>query len=270
MLTLKEIKPLLIERNIRPSKRLGQNFLVDKNIQRKIIAACEFDSSDTVLEIGAGRGELTRLIAAKARRVWALEIDKDLLPVLEENLEDITNVKVISGDILRFNFRQIKSKVKAFGNIPYYITTSIIEHLLKYRDLIDVVFLTVQKEFAKRITALPGSKDYGSFSCFAQYYTQPKILFTIHKGSFRPQPKVDSCFLRLEIRRKPAVKVENEKSLFKIIRASFNQRRKTLRNSLKGIIPLPKLQLFFNRYHIDPNIRPEALALQDFANLANL
>lgn len=260
--------------HLKPKKRLGQNFLVDKNIQKKIIDCLELKSSDIILEIGAGRGELTRLAAKKVNRVYALEIDPWLCKVLEENLKDYTNIEIINQDILRFNFKRffadLKNKIIVFGNIPYYICTPIIEHLIKFRDKIETIFITVQKEFAKRIIALPGSKDYGASSCFVQYYLKPQIILQIKKTCFFPRPNVDSTLVRLKVRTKPFVLPKNEKLFFKIIRTAFNKRRKTLRNSLRGILPQEKLEEFFYRYNIESNIRPEDLSLEDFANLANI
>lgn len=244
----------------KPKKHLGQNFLVDQNIQKKIIACLELIKSDTVFEIGAGKGEITRQIAASAKKVLAVEIDKDLCTILEQNLQECPNVKIICQDILNLNLNLILSgtKAKVFGNIPYYISSPIIEHLFKYSDKIDSIFLTVQKEFAQRLVAKPGGKIYGSFSCFVQYYTQPSIEFIIKKGCFHPVPKVDSAFVKLDVRKAPAVKVKDEELLFKIIRTAFGQRRKMLRNSLKGLVPLEKMP---------QNLRPEELSLADFAKL---
>jgi len=258
----------------KPKKRLGQNFLIDKNIQNKIINACNFKSSDTVLEIGAGRGELTQLIAQRVNKVYAFEIDRNLCSILKDNLINHKNVAIVNGDFLKVDlreyFKKSDHKIKIIGNIPYYITTPIIEYLLKYKQNIEIIFLTVQKEFALRMLSKAGNKDYGSFSCFIQYYTKPKKLFFITRTCFKPTPKVDSCFLQLEIRGEPPVKIENEALVFKIIRAAFNKRRKTLRNSLKELIPGADLEAFFKQYEIDPNIRPEALSLEDFAHLANI
>lgn len=261
--------------NIKPKKKLGQNFLVDKNIQRKIINACEFKTSDIVFEIGAGKGELTGLIADKVAGVFAIEIDSSLCQILKDRFRNYANVKIINQDILKFNFRRYFGKyknniIKVIGNIPYYITTPIIEYLLKYQDKIGTIFITVQKEFARRMTAQPGCKDYGSFSCFIQYYTQPKIIFLIKRTCFYPSPKADSCFLQLDIRQKSTLELKNESLFFKIIRTAFNKRRKILRNSLKGIISAQKLEEFFSKYDIDSNIRPEALSLKDFAILSNI
>jgi len=260
--------------HVKPKKGLGQNFLFDKNIQRKLVASYNLKAGDCVLEIGAGYGQLTKLIAHDAAFVYALEIDPELCKTLRDNIKGFTNIKIINQDILRFNlkryFGRFKNKIKVVGNIPYYITTPIIEHLLKYRHKIESVFITVQKEFAKRIVANAGSKEYGSLSCFVQYHSIPKILFFIKKNSFSPRPKVDSCLLQLKIRGVPAVIVKDEKLFFKVIRASFNKRRKTLRNSLDDIVPFQKLHGFFKKYDIDVNIRPEDLTLKDFAHLANI
>lgn len=254
-------------------KSLGQNFLVDKNIQRKIIAACDFKPSDIVLEIGAGRGELTGLIASKVALVYPLELDPVLSKILKAKLAAHANIQIIKGDILKFNLRSsflnLKDKIKVVGNIPYYISSPILEHLLKFRDKIEAIFITVQKEFAARVCALPGSKVYAALSCFVQYYLEPKAVFNIKKASFFPAPKVDSTFLRFKVRERPLVRVEDEKLFFRIIRQAFNYRRKTLRNSLKNIVSTEKLEDFFAKYGIDSNTRPEKFSLQDFANLTN-
>jgi len=259
---------------IKPKKSLGQNFLIDGNIRRKIISACAFSSQDIVLEIGSGRGELTRLVAEKVKKIFALEIDSRLIELLKNNLSGCKNSEVIHGDFLKFDLEgflhKTKTKIKILGNIPYYITTPIIERCLEQKNKIEDIFITVQKEFAERVIAVPGSKKFGSLSCFIQYYTLPEILFTIKKNSFFPVPKVDSSFLRLSILEAPSVTVEDEERFFKIIRAAFNKRRKTLKNSLKGTVPEEKLKQFFKEFKIDPLIRPECLSLQHFAALSKL
>lgn len=258
---------------IKPKKKLGQNFLTDKNILRKLVASYGLSGSERVLEIGAGYGELTRLIAPHVRDLYALEIDRGLAGILKDNTSGQRNIKVINRDILKFDprvyFKGTKGKIKVIGNIPYYITTPIIETIIGCRDKISSAFITVQKEFAERITAAKGGKEYGSFSCFVQYYTEPKVLFAIKKNSFFPPPKVDSCLLRLKMREAPAVKVKDEKVFFKIIRAAFNQRRKTLRRSLRGILPAQKLNAFLSASPAGPDARPEELSLSDFARLEN-
>ncbi len=255
-----------------PKKSLGQNFLIDKNIQNKIAESLEIGQDDTVLEIGPGEGAITGLLCRKAAKVFAVEIDRNLCALLTSKFATVQNLSVINADILKFDLRSLPpgNKLKVIGNIPYYITSPIVEHLLLYRGKIEDIYLTVQKEFAHRMAADPGSKAYGSFSCFVQYYTEPEILFLIKRNSFHPAPKVDSCFMRLKLRQEPAVKVKNEAMLFKIIRIAFQQRRKTMKNGLEELIPERNLEEFFRQYDIDPRIRAEDLSLQDFANLVNL
>jgi len=260
---------------IKPKKSLGQNFLFDKNIQKKIVLASNLNKDDIVLEIGAGFGDLTQQIALVAKKVYALEIDNRLLEALRENFKSQANCRIIKDDILKFDLEKfllkekIRKKVKVIGNIPYYISSPIIEHLIKYRQKISAVYLTVQKEFSRRVCADSGSKEYGSFSCFVQYYAQNKILFEIKKGSFRPIPKVDSCFLSIKFRDNPAVYVKDEERFFKLIRTAFNQRRKTLRNSLRDFIAKDKLEMVLNSLNIDINARPEELCLEQFAQLSS-
>lgn len=259
---------------LQPKKGLGQNFLSDKNIQSKIIAACNFQKGDTVLEIGPGTGIFTGLIAPKVKALYAVELDASLSKELEQAFAGAPNVKIINQDILKFNLgsylRGSKQKIKVFGNIPYYISTPIIERLFCFRKMIECVFLTVQKEFALRICAFPGSKDYGSLSCFIQYYSEPEKLFTIKRTSFFPQPKVDSAFLRLKLKPKLLLGPREEKRFFLIIRSAFGKRRKALRNSLEGVASPQQLTGFFSACHIDPNIRPEQLSLQEFINLSRI
>ncbi|MCX5710561.1 MAG: 16S rRNA (adenine(1518)-N(6)/adenine(1519)-N(6))-dimethyltransferase RsmA [Candidatus Omnitrophica bacterium] len=257
---------------LQPKKRLGQNFLTDKNIRNKIIASCGLSSTDVVLEIGSGKGEMTLVIADKSRKVYALELDTRLIPYLKEQFAEYKNIKLIHKDILKFDLNKgIKEKrIKVIGNIPYYISSPIIGHIAKYRNKIDLAFLTVQKEFANRIVAKPGTKDYGSFSCFVQYYFEPEIKFIISRGCFNPVPKVDSAFIRLKVRGSPPVKVKKEERLFKIIRAAFNKRRKTLRNSLQGLMNRDALDAILTENGLDLNVRPERLTLDNFASLANI
>lgn len=261
--------------HIKPKKSLGQNFLIDKNIQKKIIRACNLTKEDIVLEIGAGRGDLTVQLAQSVKKVYALEIDQRLYPLLEMGLIKHDNCQMIKADILKFDINKflqenkIKQKIKVIGNIPYYISSPIIEHLIKHRQVICVAFLTVQKEFGQRAKAHPGSKVYGSFSCFVQYYCACKMLFEIRRNCFWPAPNVDSAFLSLEFRQVPLVSVYDEEKFFKLVRAAFNQRRKTLRNSLDGLVAQDSLNNFFQKVGMDKNVRPEDLSLEEFANLSN-
>ncbi|MDD5465061.1 MAG: 16S rRNA (adenine(1518)-N(6)/adenine(1519)-N(6))-dimethyltransferase RsmA [Candidatus Omnitrophica bacterium] len=260
---------------IKPKKSLGQNFLTDKNIQKKIIRACGLTNEDIVLEIGAGYGGFSAQLAPCLKKLYALEIDWRLYPDLEKNLSAYNNCKIIKSDILKFEItgflqeEKIKQKIKVIGNIPYYISSPIIEHLINYRNNIGEVFMTVQKEFGRRVCAVPGSKEYGSFSCFAQYYARCRVLFEINKRCFNPVPKVDSSFLSLKFREKPAVNVGDETLFFKLIRAAFNQRRKTLRNSLEGLLDRQELERVLDSAGINRNVRPEDLSLEQLANLSN-
>jgi len=260
---------------IKPKKSLGQNFLIDKNIQKKIICACDLTKEDIVLEIGAGRGDLTAQLAQGAQKVYALEIDQRFYPFLQQKLSAYNNCQIIKSDILKFDINkflqdyQIRQKIKVIGNIPYYISSPIIEHLIGYRQAISAAFITVQKEFGRRVRAVPGSKEFGSFSCFVQYYCRCKILFEIKKNSFKPAPNVDSCFLSLEFRDKPPVLVQDEGMFFKLIRTAFNQRRKTLKNSLEGLVTPDRLKNFLQHAGINKNVRPEDLSLEQFASLSN-
>jgi len=226
------------------------------------------------LEIGAGRGELTAVIAERVDKLYAVEIDSRLYAGLKERFKGYRGVHIINADILKTNLKKYAAaksgRIKVIGNIPYYITTPIIGHLFKFRDKIKNIFLTVQKEFARRIAASPGSGDYGSFSCFVQYYAKARILFVIKKTCFFPKPKVDSAFLSLEIKEEPDIAVKDEARLFKIIRQAFNQRRKVLRNSLRGLVPAGDMELFFAKYNINSKIRPEDLSLKEFADLSNI
>lgn len=255
---------------LKPKKKLGQNFLFDRNVQRKVVAACGFKANETVVELGCGRGELTGLIAERVKKVFALEIDPALCALAAETLKSFANIQIINTDILKFDFAKFfkRLKVKVFGNIPYYISSPIIAHLIESRSNITQAYLTVQKEFSRRMNASSGSSEYGSLSCFVQYYAETAVLFDIKKNSFFPAPKVGSSLVKLAMRRHPAVAVKDERLFFKIIRGAFNQRRKTLRNSLKGILPRDAVERFFSRHSLDPHIRPERLTLQDFANLS--
>jgi 16S rRNA (adenine1518-N6/adenine1519-N6)-dimethyltransferase len=253
-------------------KLLGQVFLVDKNIQRKIITASDLKPDEYVLEIGAGNGQITELIANTGCKIFALEIDELLYQKLKEKFKGYKNVIIIKKNVLDFNIKRYfnkftDKKIKVIGNIPYYITTPIFLHLIKHRDKIKEALLTVQKEFAYRIVSQSGSRSYGAISCYIQYYTEPEILFFIKRKSFYPVPKIDSCFLKLRFKESYPLSINEEKKLFKVIRSAFNQRRKMLRNSLKGIIPFYSINNFLKKFNIPINIRPEELSLEDFINL---
>lgn len=269
MLSLKEVRPILKEYNIRPSKRLGQNFLIDKNIQRKIIDTLKAGKEDTFLEIGPGLGALTEELCKRAKKVIAIEKDRRLFDFFLKNAS-FNNLELIQGDILEYNFNN-KSRIKIIGNLPYYISSPILTKLLDNRDFISSIFVTVQKEFAERLVAAPGTKTYGSISCFTQFYTEPGILFTIKRNAFYPAPEVDSCFLKIQVRDKGLYQTDEEK-LFKVIRACFGKRRKTILNSLYSsgeFASKEEVLQKLGKANISPTRRPETISLEEFVNLTN-
>lgn len=274
-----ELKDIFSSNNLRPLKKLGQNFLVDQNIQKKIIQNCQITPDDVVLEIGSGLGALTDSLAGLAKEVVAVEKDRGLVKVLKERLSSFKNIKILEEDILKIKVRKVfknleGKKIKVVGNLPYYITSPIIFFLLEQRQNINSIFLTVQKEVGVRILARPGSKDYGRLSCAIGYFTQPKLLFNIPKGAFYPRPKVDSIFMQLLVKENPSPQVKDEELFFDLIKISFNQRRKTILNSLsdKKSIAVNKKQMadILLKAEIDPTRRPETLNLEEFARLSDM
>lgn len=250
-----------------PKRSLGQNFLVNPRIQERIIAACALEKSDVVLEIGPGKGVLTRPLAQRVKKVLAIEKDNFLAPQLEKEFAG-TNVTIEHADVLKYSFEQLPAPMKVVGNLPYNIATPIIEKVLTFRHKFPVFYLTVQLEYGSRIVAKPGSKDYGSLSCFVQYYATARKLFKISPSAFCPAPKVDSCFLSLHMRTAPARNARDEEFLFKLIRACFSQRRKTIRNSLAVVYGREDTEKILAELHIDPRLRAEDLSLEDYVRLA--
>lgn len=251
-----------------PKKSLGQNFLVNPRIQERLIEACALEKNDVVLEIGPGKGVLTRPLADRVKKVLAIEKDNYLAPQLEKEFAG-TNVTIEHADILKYPFEQLPAPMKVVGNLPYNIATPIIEKVLAFRHKFSVFYMTVQLEYGNRIVARPHSKEYGSLSCFVQYYAQAQKLFKIPPSAFRPAPKVDSCFLSLHMRPEPARKARDEEFLFKLIRACFSQRRKILKNSLAVIYGKEEGEELLRNLNIDPMVRAEDLRLEDYVRLAN-
>lgn len=260
-------------------KRFGQNFLIDTHVLEKIIAASQITKEDFVLEIGPGIGTMTQYLAEYAREVTAVEIDNTLIPILKDTLKDWDNVTVINDDILKVDIRKLALEknggkpIKVVANLPYYITTPIIMGLFENQVPIDSITIMVQKEVADRMQVGPGTKDYGALSLAVQYYARPEIVANVPPNCFMPRPKVGSAVIRLERYEKPPVQVTDEKLMFRIIRASFNQRRKTLVNGLKNSQELSysreEIEEVLNECGIPLNIRGEALTLAEFASLAN-
>lgn len=261
---------------MRPKKHLGQNFLYDPSILRRIVEAAEISSDDTVVEIGPGHGRLTALLAGKARKVIAIELDRELYEKLREDTTEYENIELVSGNALRYAYEDLP-EFKVVANIPYYITTPIIFRLIESRKNLKSMTLTIQKEVANRIAARPDTKDYGVLSIMVQYYAVPELKFIIPKGAFRPVPKVDSAVIHLKIRKSPPVSIKDEKFFFRVVKTAFTQRRKTLANALKSIMlphvpPLSKggIKEILVHAGIDPQRRPGTLSIEEFARLADV
>ncbi len=261
-------------------KKYGQNFLIDVNVLDRIIAAAEITREDCVLEIGPGIGTMTQYLAESAREVVAVEIDRNLIPILEDTLSGYDNVTVINEDILKLDIRKIVEErnggkpVKVVANLPYYITTPIIMGLFESKVPLKSITIMVQKEVADRMQVGPGTKDYGALSLAVQYYAKPEIVANVPSNCFIPRPNVGSAVIRLTRYDTPTVRVQDERKLFSLIRASFNQRRKTLVNGLCNAaeLHLSKEQVAgaLEEMGLPPAIRGEALTLEQFAELSDL
>ena len=261
-------------------KKFGQNFLIDTHVLEKIIAAADVTKDDFVLEIGPGIGTMTQYLCEHARAVAAVEIDKNLIPILGDTLGAYDNVEIINQDILKVDIRKLAEEknggrpIKVVANLPYYITTPIIMGLFESHVPIDSITVMVQKEVADRMQVGPGTKDYGALSLAVQYYAAPEIVAIVPPNCFMPRPKVGSAVIRLTRHKEPPVQVEDEKLMVRIIRASFNQRRKTLANGLKnsGELTLSKevIEESITELGVPVTIRGEALSLAQFAELSNI
>ena len=260
-------------------KKFGQNFLIDPRVLEKIITAAEITEDDCVLEIGPGIGTMTQHLACAAKKVIAVEIDRALIPILQDTLKDYDNVRIINEDVMKVDLARLAEEenggkpLKVVANLPYYITTPIIMGLFENRVPLKSITVMVQKEVADRMQVGPGTKDYGALSLAVQYYAKPYIVANVPPNCFMPRPKVGSAVIRLDRYEESPVKVKDEKLMFRIIRASFNQRRKTLANGLKN-----SSELDFTKEEIEaaiagigkePGVRGETLTLEEFAGLAD-
>lgn len=260
-------------------KKFGQNFLIDTHVLDKIISAAHITKEDMVLEIGPGIGTMTQYLAEAAGKVIAVEIDRNLIPILEDTLSEYNNVRVINEDVLKLDLRKLADEenggkaIKVVANLPYYITTPIIMGLFENHVPVESITVMVQKEVADRMQTGPGNKDYGALSLAVQYYAEPYIVANVPPNCFMPRPKVGSAVIRLTRHEKPPVEVKDEKLMFDIIRASFNQRRKTLANGLNNSdkITCSKeiITKAIEKLGKGASVRGEALSLQEFAKFSN-
>ncbi len=261
-------------------KKFGQNFLIDTHVLERIVSASGITKEDCVLEIGPGIGTMTQYLAESAKDVIAVEIDRNLIPILEDTLSAYQNVTVIQNDILKVDIRQIVEEknagrpIKVVANLPYYITTPIIMELLESKVPLKSITVMVQKEVADRMQSGPGTKDYGALSLAVQYYTRPEVVANVPPNCFIPRPNVGSSVIRLTLHEAPPVTVRDEAFLFGLIRASFNQRRKTLVNSLGNAtnihVEKEAVTAALEVMELSPTVRGEALTLEQFARLSDL
>ena len=278
--TVQATKAVLDKYHFVFQKKYGQNFLIDTGVLEKIIREAGVTKDDFVLEIGPGIGTMTQYLCESAREVAAVEIDKALIPILKDTLSPYDNVTVINEDILKVDINRLAQEknggrpIKVVANLPYYITTPIIMGLFESHVPIDSITIMVQKEVADRMKTGPGSKDYGALSLAVQYYADPQIVANVPPNCFMPRPKVGSAVIRLKRHAQPVVNVSDGKLMFRLIRASFNQRRKTLANGLKNApdIPLEKeeIEAVITELGKPLTIRGEALTLEEFASLSEL
>ena len=261
-------------------KKFGQNFLIDTHVLEKIIQSANITKEDFVLEIGPGIGTMTQYLAEAAREVTAVEIDRNLIPILKDTLSGYDNVNVINEDILKVDICRLAQKknggrpIKVVANLPYYITTPIIMGLFESHVPLDSITIMVQKEVADRMQVGPGTKDYGALSLAVQYYAQPYIVANVPPNCFMPRPKVGSAVIRLTRYAQPPVQVDDEKKMFRLVRASFNQRRKTLVNGLNNSPEVHATReavlAALEQMGLSPTVRGEVLTLEQFAQLSNL
>ena len=266
---------LIKEHEFSFKKRFGQNFLIDEHVLNKIISGAEINKDDTVLEIGPGIGTLTQALCEAAGEVIAVEIDRDLIPILEKTLDSFKNVRIINEDILKLDLNEISQKpLKVVANLPYYITTPIIMGLFESGAPIESITVMVQKEVADRMKALPGGKDYGALSLAVQYYAEAKIIANVPQNCFIPRPNVGSAVIRLKAHKNPPVEVGDKEYKFSLIKAAFLQRRKTLSNALKNESSLglsrDEVVNALKKMGLPEDVRGERLSLEEFAGLSDI
>ena len=267
-----ETKMLLNQYGLRANKKLGQNFLISQEIVEEIIQKSKITKDDVIIEIGPGLGTLTKALIENAKKVYAIELDPNMVDILKGRfLND--NLEIIYGDVLKTDLNELiknESNVKVVANLPYYITTPILMKLLEERYKIKSITVMVQKEVGERLCAKPGGKEYGAITITTNYYSEPNIIIDVPKENFYPSPEVDSCVIKLDVLKKPSVNVNDEKLFFEIIRNGFNHRRKTIANSLSsGKTDKETITKILEKLGIGEKLRAEDLSIQDYANIAN-
>lgn len=269
------VKEVLSRHGFKFSKSLGQNFLIDGNIVRKIVSESNITDKDYILEIGPGMGTLTEELALRAKKVVAIELDSSLLPILEETLGKYNNVEIIHGDVLKIDLEKLiqeklnNGPVKVVANLPYYVTTPIIGKLIEDNLNLDSITVMVQKEVAERMAASPGGKEYGSLSIFVNFYSNPEIVVKVPKTVFMPQPKIDSAVIRLTLK-KDLPDIDQDK-FFKVVKAGFSKRRKTIINALSSYgfnIEKETIRESLEQSNINPEERAEKLSVEDFIKIS--
>lgn len=271
------IRDVLSRHGFSFSKGLGQNFLINPTVCPRMAEMGNAQPGWGMIEIGAGVGVLTAELAQRADKVICIEIDSRLLPILDETLAEYDNIKIVNQDVLKVDLHKLIAEefpnmpVAVCANLPYYITSPIIMNLLESRLPISSLTVMVQKEAAQRICAMPGSREVGAVSIAVRYYCEPKVLFQVSRGSFMPAPDVDSTVIRLDIRKQPTVDVKREEDFFRVVKAAFSQRRKTLSNTLSSGLSMNKTQIaeLLERAGVASNLRAEQLSMQQFADIAN-
>jgi len=276
----KSTMEIISKYNFNFKKDFGQNFLIDGNVLSRIVECAEVTGDDTVIEIGPGIGSMTQYLCRAAKHVIAIEIDKTLIPILEETLGEYDNIQIINEDVLKVDLKAIAEEynggrpVKVVANLPYYITTPIIMGLFEKDVPIDSITVMVQKEVADRMQVGPGTKDYGALSLAVQFYSKPHIVLNVSPECFVPKPKVGSAVIRMDKYDEPPIKAQDSKFMFKVIRAAFNQRRKTLVNALKNSAELSldkeSIESAIRELGLSPTVRGEALTLEEFARLSDI
>lgn len=272
-----ELKIKLRESGLSPNKKMGQNFLVDRNVRDKILENVPISGDTTVLEIGPGFGMMTFAMAERCGRLYAVEKDIGICRIMTGPFDHAGNIELINDDILDLDIGSLGTAAGArllvYGNVPYYITTPIIEKIIGARDKVSDLYMVLQEELAHRLLSPPGSKVYGSISCYVRYYSKVRKIFKIKKTCFYPKPQVDSCLISLKMLNEPSVKVEDEGLMFRVIRKAFSERRKKAVNPLSDRafmdIPREKWQEIFQSCGIDPSARAEAISLEGYACISD-